>query len=194
MNANDLPLPYFDFYANWHRVLHAWNSDSVQHALALDIGHASQLGFFRTYKLGDPLWKESRTHYWTTRLTRQALQKMEDEHYYKHFERSMANAGIRYCSRDQMKLACNAACFKHVYKECIPDPTCIHSFYFPEGSFLLPFTIKTLAASLFPDDTFTIIYHRGKKKLFSENLKCIVDFFDYYEQHFASQSDLRKPI
>lgn len=168
-------LEYYDFDTNWGPFLRAWLSPSVAHAAELDVAFWRDMGFFKGYKHGDPLWKQTKTTYWIVKLVELANAKSSAERHVAMYRRTMAVVCPRISSSDLYY----KVCFREVIKGCEPQPGTLESFAMPEGGFVFRNALLECARALFPAGSVGMFTLNGRTLVVVDS-KTVVDPFGYY--------------
>ena len=166
---------YYDFDVNWNTFIKVWNSDTVQHAMEIDMTQWKEIGFFKFYIPGNPLWKETRTTYWTIKLTEQALNKIHNNNYINKIKK-IDNCMFRHHTNKLYR----KIIFKHVIEECEPKQDTIDSLYMPEGFMIFKMAMRTCAYELFPNEIIRCLYNKNKWCILIPRLEIVFDLFSYY--------------
>ena len=168
-------LSYYDFDANWPMFLQVWEDPEVQQALILDIQFWKELGFFKKYKQGDPLWKETRTTYWIGKCVELAHERAKRESHVAMFKRTMSVV----CPRLSKKNVYYKTCFGATIKDCEPKPNTIEWFVMPEGPFVFRRTMLACAKMLFPSNTINVCIISNRMTTIIDS-KIVFDLFGFY--------------
>lgn len=168
-------LSYYDFDSNWKAFLRAWNDPDVQRAFALDISFWTELGFFKNYKNGDPLWKQTKTTYWIGKCVERAQNKLRKESHIALFKRTMSS----FCPGLSSAKHYYKACFGSVVKDCEPRPNTIEWFIIPEGPFIFRNSMLACAKIMFQTEDINVCMIGGRMvTLVKSNI--VFDLFGYY--------------
>lgn len=170
-------MQYFDFRTNWQEFLKAWRQ--VDYHVELDIAYWKGFGFFKNFKPGDPLWRQTKTSYWIVKITENANNKIKTEMHVQKYKRTMQNQYI-YPIMDY-KESYYKRFFKNVYDECTPKPDTIDAFYMPEGTFIFKSSMLGCARILFPQEEIKQISCSGRVHTTIPRLNIVFNLFDYYE-------------
>lgn len=178
---------YYDFSAHWDEFQRVWNTPDIQEQLSIDMSllclsnpfnivnnqgqHITQM-----YKVGDPLWKYSSSHFWHHEAERRAQIKIQDENMIQKFKQSMSNTGIIFKDDAQAETMFYDTCFESIMKECFPKPNTIESFIIAGAEYALEETFYKAAQDLFPTDI--IISHNGQ--ILAAYDKIIFDLPNFY--------------
>jgi hypothetical protein len=170
-------MQYYDFRSNWLEFLKAWKQ--VDYYIELDIAKWKELGLFKNFKLGDPLWKQTRSTYWVIKNTEKANLKIQTEMHIQKYKLTMETQ-FPYQIRDY-KESYYKNCFKYVYEECEPKPDTIDAFYIPEGSYIFRYSIYECARILFPNEEILQLLCNGHVHTVIPRLNIVFNLFEYYE-------------
>lgn len=168
-------LEYYDFDANWDAFLRAWRSPPVAHAADLDAAIWREMGFFKNYRHGDPLWKQTKTTYWIYKLAELAQAKAREERHAAMYRRTMDVV----CPRLSSSALYYRVCFAEVIKGCEPRPGTIESFGMPEGAFVFKNALLECARALFPAGSVGMFTLNGRTLIVVDS-KTVLDPFGYY--------------
>lgn len=170
---------YFDFEAHWREFLDLWNKDEVKHAFELDIYRLKELdiGRWRSYKHGDPLWKMSGNMYWPIKIAERAQELCRQEQHLHKMKKTLRNMGwhLRDPSATYRKV-----CMPEVLRECSPKQDSLESFVFSEGIFVYANSMFIIARHMFPGEEVKLIYSSGTPRVLVPRQKIVFDLMRYY--------------
>lgn len=169
-------MHYYDFDKHWDTFLTVWHSQEVQHQLALEIEEWKPLGFFKDYSLGDPMWSQTKTMYWKLKCLRAAKAQAKQEQHMQKFRNVLSTQYGLFPTRTDFE----QICLKQLIKDHQPAANSIHSFIFPEATFMLRKTMLKCAQCIFQHKYIDVISVGAKFKILIPDENIVFDLFGYY--------------
>jgi hypothetical protein len=188
--ANQKRWRLFDFDAHWPEFLAMWNAPEAQQALHDSMYEwCVENAYDRIYDPATPLWRYSRTDYWSERMVKQAEERAEREGLRATFRRRMRDV-LPGMSVKQAEDYFNATAMPQLVAEAEPRPGSLESLIVVQGKNFLSWPLLVVAETMFENQNVIVTEDDD-----GNDLILVTDadhdyfgyVFDMYEFYFCSR-------